>query len=550
MVTAVLFHPAAFACGLTEAWISGGVRSTVSVGVMLDDPPRLVPTMVSVCGPSDPRLKPCTVQWPFATVAGVPFTVTDVALPLPPARSTVPVLTNESGGGSVSERIGLGTVTTDTCAEAVLSTAFVAASVIVTGEAMPERSSVTCHVPSAPTVAGCPLTVTVTGLMSLTEPMTATCVGSGTTELSVGEVMAMRGTPVSMLTETLAELRLPALSTASPVTVCPAPSLWRTTAAGQMAMPLKASLQVKLTVTAELFQPAAFGAGATCASIDGNVRSTVSLGVMVDGPAALVPTMVSVCGPSAPRLKPCTVQMPLAIVAGVPLTVTLVAVPLPPESVTLLELTNEPGGGSVSESVGGGMVMTEICAEPVAPTAFVATAVIVTGDVCDVRSTVADQVPSAATVAVCPFTLTVAGLMGGTLPGRGTCAGSETGELSAGAAIVTCGVCVSMLKVTVMGLTLPALSVAWRVTLCAAPSAATETSPGQVRMPLSASLQVKLTVTAVLFQPAAFGAGLTVAVIVGGVRSTMSAGGGLIVDGPPAFVPLMVSVCEPSPPRL
>src|ERR1051325_8708136 len=550
MVTAVLFQPFAFACGLTDAWISGGVRSTVRLGVMLDDPPRLVPTMVSVCAPSAPRSKPCTVQWPFATVAGTPLTVTVVALPLPPARSTVLLLTKESGCGRVSERTGFGTVTTDTCAEAVLLTAFVATAVIVTGEAMPERSSVACHVPSVPIVAACPLTVTVTGLMSLTVPRTATCVGSETTELSAGEVMAMCGTPVSILTVTLAVLRLPALSTASPVTVCAAVSLCRTTSSGQVRMPLKASLQVKLTVTAELFQPAAFGAGARLPLIAGNVRSTVSAGVMVSGPAALVPTMVSVCGPSAPRLKPCTVQMPLAIVAGVPLTVTLVAVPLPPESVTLLELTNEPGGGSVSESVGGGMVMTEICAEPVAPTAFVATAVMVAGEVCDVRSTVADQVPSAATVAVCPFTLTVAGLMEVTLPVTATCAGSETGELSAGAAIVTCGVCVSMLKVTVMGLTLPALSVAWRVTLCAAPSAATETSPGQVRMPLSASLQVKLTVTAVLFQPAAFGAGLTVAVMVGGVRSTMSAGGGLIDADPPAFVPEMVSVCEPSPPRL
>src|ERR1043165_2336625 len=154
MVTAVLFQPFACACGLTDAWISGGVRSTVRVALSVLDPPRFVPTIVSACGPSAPRLKPCTVQWPLETVAGVPFTVTLVALPLPPARSTVLVLTKESGGGRVRERTGFGTVTTDTCAEAVLATAFVATAVIVTGEAMPERSSGACHIPSAPPMAG------------------------------------------------------------------------------------------------------------------------------------------------------------------------------------------------------------------------------------------------------------------------------------------------------------------------------------------------------------------------------------------------------------
>src|ERR1044071_6959550 len=460
MVTAVLFQPFAFACGLADAWISGGVRSTVSIAGRLVDPPRLVPTMFSACAPSAPRLKPCTVQWPFETVAGTSLTVTVVALPLPPARSTTLLLTKESGGGSVSERIGFGTVTTDTCAEAVLSTAFVATAVILTGDGMPERSIVTCHVRSAPTVAGWSLTFTATGLMPLTVPMTATCAGSETTVVSPGEVMGMCGTCVSMLTVTLAELRLPALSIASPVAVCPAPSLRRAMSAGQVAMPLSASLQGKLTGTAEVFQPAAFGAGATWASIAGSVRSTVRVGVMLAGPAALVPVMVSVCGPSAPRSKLLTVQMPFVIVAGVPLTVTLVAVPLPPDNVTVLDFTNEPGAGSVSESVGGGMVMTEICAEPVAPTAFVATAVMVAGEVCEVRSTVTDQLPSAATVAVWPLTFTVAGLMELTLPVTATCAGSETGELSAGDAIVTCGCCVSMLTVTVIGLTLPALSVA------------------------------------------------------------------------------------------
>jgi len=44
-----------------------------------------------------------------------------------------------------------------------------------------------------------------------------------------------------------------------------APSVVTVTGAGQFATPEMASLQVKLTVTLELFHPAAFGAGETVA---------------------------------------------------------------------------------------------------------------------------------------------------------------------------------------------------------------------------------------------------------------------------------------------
>src|SRR2546423_10609265 len=115
-------------------------------------------------------------------------------------------------------------------------------------------------------------------------------------------------------------------------------------------------------VTAELFHPASFGAGAIVASMVGGVRSTVSDGEIGVDPPAFVPTMFSVCAPSGPTLKLARVQVPFATVAAVPLTVTDVAVPAPPESVTTLVLMNDPGRGSVSESVGGGMVTTETCA--------------------------------------------------------------------------------------------------------------------------------------------------------------------------------------------
>src|SRR5437016_5870169 len=143
MVTGELFHPAAFAGGAAVAWIVGGVRSRVSVGEIGVDPPAFVPTMCSVCTPSAlPRLKFCSVQMPFANVAGVPSTVTDVAVPAPPDRVTTLVLTNDPGAGSVSESAGGGMVTTEMCALPMLFAASVAAAVMVTGEATPVRLSV------------------------------------------------------------------------------------------------------------------------------------------------------------------------------------------------------------------------------------------------------------------------------------------------------------------------------------------------------------------------------------------------------------------------
>src|ERR1051326_7892355 len=105
----------------------------------------------------------------------------------------------------------------------------------------------------------------------------------------------------------------------------------------------------------------------------------MSDGEMVGEPPTFLPTMVSVWEPSAPRGEFCNDQMPFATVAPVALTVTDVAVPLPRERFTVLELTNDPGAGSVSESVGGGTVMTETFALAVRFTASVATAVIVPG---------------------------------------------------------------------------------------------------------------------------------------------------------------------------
>ena len=54
-----------------------------------------------------------------------------------------------------------------------------------------------------------------------------------------------------------------------------------------------------------------------------------------------------------------------------------------------------------------------------------------------------------------------------------------------------------------------------------APSVAAGTGAGQESMPLVTSVQVNVTVALALFQPAAFGAGVMVAVMVGGVLSRL-----------------------------
>ncbi|PYT15884.1 MAG: hypothetical protein DMF51_05900 [Acidobacteria bacterium] len=84
----------------------------------------------------------------------------------------------------------------------------------------------------------------------------------------------------------------------------------------------------------------------------------------------------------------------------------------------------------------------------------------------------------------------------------------------------TSGGVVSMFSVTLTVALLPFRSVAVPLTTWFAPSAVTSTGPGQVAIPTPASAQVKLTWTAVLFQPLAFAGGVALTVIVGGTRSS------------------------------
>src|SRR5262249_19804650 len=73
----------------------------------------------------------------------------------------------------------------------------------------------------------------------------------------------MTGAVASRLMIAVVEERLPALSTAGPVTVWPAPSPVTVTGSGHEATPDSASEQVNVTVTALFCQPAALASGAT-----------------------------------------------------------------------------------------------------------------------------------------------------------------------------------------------------------------------------------------------------------------------------------------------
>ncbi len=90
----------------------------------------------------------------------------------------------------------------------------------------------------------------------------------------------MLGGVMSIFTVTEADALFPALSLAVPVTSWPGVSFDTFTGAGQEATPLLASEHVKVTVTGELFHPAAFGEGVIVAVMMGG---TVSLtGGMTD----------------------------------------------------------------------------------------------------------------------------------------------------------------------------------------------------------------------------------------------------------------------------
>src|SRR5712691_2250004 len=91
--------------------------------------------------------------------------------------------------------------------------------------------------------------------------------------LAAGVAVAVTAGGVrSMLTVTLAEAVLPALSTAVRLTAWLAPSALTTTVAGQVSIPESASAHVNPTLTGLLFQPLPLAAGVAVAVTTGGVR--------------------------------------------------------------------------------------------------------------------------------------------------------------------------------------------------------------------------------------------------------------------------------------
>src|SRR5262245_8573137 len=104
-----------------------------------------------------------------------------------------------------------------------------------------------------------------------------------------------------LMPDTVALALLPALSTAVPVTDWLAPSVLSVWSAVTLAMPEVASLAVKCTVTALLYQPAALGDVVAAPLIVGGVASRLIVTLSVEVPPALVAeklTMVPVVSKS------------------------------------------------------------------------------------------------------------------------------------------------------------------------------------------------------------------------------------------------------------
>ena len=142
---------------------------------------------------------------------------------------------------------------------------------------------------------------------SLQVKLTATGLVSHPPAFGVGEIFGITvGGVLSSLMTTAAVAVAPAASVTVPVTGMLAPSVLITCGDGQAVMGAPPAVQVKLTVTFVLFQPAAFGDGATIGTICGGVLEMFSV-ICADAvlPATSVavpliicpaPAVLTVCG--------------------------------------------------------------------------------------------------------------------------------------------------------------------------------------------------------------------------------------------------------------
>ena len=178
--------------GLSMATVGARV-SRSSTGVAVAEPPQLLATRARGTRPSwAPRSK--AVKWKEpspGTTAARPLTVTWLAVPETPARSTVRLPTSEPGAGAVSATTG-GTMDTRTSTRVALPAPSVATTSTRPGSAV-ARLAVVTKAPSASGVTATPLTVSSTEPSpSATDPVTGiaqtstSCPSTGAVTVSAG----------------------------------------------------------------------------------------------------------------------------------------------------------------------------------------------------------------------------------------------------------------------------------------------------------------------------------------------------------------------------
>ena len=264
--TSVLFHPAAFGGGLTTALIPGRLLSMLSV------------TDAAAWLPATSTAVPVTT-WPAPSVLTV-MGSGHRAMPLPPSVHVKLTLTSLLFQPAAFAD-GLTTALIVGRLLSMLSVTDTVAWLPALSTAVPLT---TCPALSVLTVTGSghraiPLTASLHVKLTRTSVLfQPAAFGSGlTTVLTLGRLL-------SMLSVTDALAWFPATSTAVPLTTCPAPSVLTVTGSGHRAIPLRASVHVKLTCTSALLQPAALGAGLTDALMTGGVSSTPTMRRLIPQP--------------------------------------------------------------------------------------------------------------------------------------------------------------------------------------------------------------------------------------------------------------------------
>jgi len=272
---------------------------------------------------------------------------------------------------------------------------------------------------------------------------------------------------------------------------------------GQLAIPLPVSVQLKVTVTSLLCQPAALAAGVAVATICGGVLSrlmVVERLALLPVRSVAVPVMICAAPSVVSRVGAVQLAMPAPLSAQVNETVTsLLCQPLALGSGVDVVLM-------VGAALSRWMVIVALALLPLRSVAlpliswFAPSLLMSCGGV-QVAIPESTSLQSNETVTSFSCQPLIAG-----------------GKLSAG--VIDGGV-LSRLTVREVTALLPARSMTLPETVCSAPSPVTGCAAGHCATPESASLQLNVTVTSLRFQPNRFATGSWAAVIWGALLSRL-----------------------------